>query len=81
MIPKNFLEMSHLLLYNISIRKRCFILKKNKELALNLLKQKVNGEINLTFKDIAFQSGYERKQINRFYNQIEKEDGFLTLFI
>ncbi len=63
--------MSHLL-YNISIQKRCFYLIKDKEKALRLLKQKINGEIKITFKEITLQSGYERKQINRFYNEIEK---------
>ena len=49
-------------------------MQKDKEKALNLLKQKVNGEIEITYQEIAFQSGYERKQINRFLNQIEKKD-------
>ncbi len=47
---------------------------KDKEKALRLLKQKINGEIKITFKEITLQSGYERKQINRFYNEIEKKD-------
>lgn len=49
-------------------------MKKNKQKALELLKQKINGEITITFNEIANQTGYERKQINRFYNQIEKKD-------
>ena len=49
-------------------------MQKDKEKALNLLKQKVNGEIEITYQEIAFQSGYERKQINRFLKQIEKKD-------
>ena len=49
-------------------------MNKDKQKALELLKQKINGEINITFNEIAKQSGYERKQINRFYNQIEKKD-------
>ena len=61
-------------MYNTSMRKRCFILKKDKEKALKLLKQKINGEIKITYNEIARQSGYERKQINRFLNQIEKKD-------
>ena len=47
---------------------------KDKVKALDLLKQKINGEIIISFNDIAKQTGYERKQINRFYNQIEKKD-------
>ena len=49
-------------------------MNKDKQKALELLKQKINGEINITFNEIAKQSGYERKQINRFYNQIGKKD-------
>ena len=49
-------------------------MKKDKEKALNLLKQKVNGEIIITYIEIAYQTGYERKQINRFLNEIEKKD-------
>ena len=49
-------------------------MKKDKEKALFLLKQKINGEIKITYQEIAFQSGYERKQINRFLNEIEKKD-------
>lgn len=63
--------MSHLI-YNTSIRKRCFILNKDKRKALDLLKQKINGEIKITYQEIAMQTGYERKQINRFLNEIEK---------
>lgn len=47
---------------------------KNKEKALELLKQKINGEIIITYQEIAKQSGYERKQINRLLNEIEKRD-------
>ena len=49
-------------------------MQKNKEKALNLLKQKINGEIEITYQEIAYQTGYERKQINRFLNEIEKKD-------
>lgn len=47
---------------------------KDKEKALELLKQKINGEIIMTYQEIAKKSGYERKQINRFLNEIEKRD-------
>ena len=49
-------------------------MQKDKEKALNLLKQKINGEIKITYQEIAYQAGYERKQINRFLNEIEKKD-------
>lgn len=49
-------------------------MKKDKRKVLELLKQKVNGEIEITYNDIAKQSGYERKQINRFLNEIKSKD-------
>ena len=50
----------------------CFILKKDKQKALELLKQKINVEKTSSYQEIAKQTGYERKQINRFLNNIEK---------
>ncbi len=47
---------------------------KNKELALNLLKQKINGEIKITYKDISIQSNYSLIQIKRLAKEIEKRD-------
>lgn len=49
-------------------------MKKDKEKALKLLKQKINREIIITYNEISKQTGYERKQINRFLNQLEKKD-------
>ena len=49
-------------------------MKKGKQKVLELLKQKINGEIIISFQEIAKKTGYERKQINRFFNQIEKMD-------
>lgn len=49
-------------------------MKKDKQKALELLKQKINGEIIISFQEKAKKTGYERKQINRFLNQIEKKD-------
>ena len=49
-------------------------MKKDKEKALNLLKQKINGGIKITYQEIANKTGYSRKQINRFLNEIEKKD-------
>ena len=53
-------------------------MNKDKRKALELLKKKVNGEIKITYREIAKQSGYERKQINRFISELEKE--ILILF-
>lgn len=52
----------------------CFILKKDKEKALNLLKQKNNGEIKITFNEISNQTGYSRMQLSRLSQMIEKKD-------
>lgn len=47
---------------------------KNKELALNLLKQKINGEIKITYNEISYKSGYSRMQLSRLSKEIEKKD-------
>lgn len=52
----------------------CFILKKNKEKALELLKQKINGEIKITYNEISNQTGYSRMQLSRLSQEIEKKD-------
>ena len=49
-------------------------MKKDKEKALNLLKQKINGEIKITYNEISVQTGYSRMQLNRLSNEIEKRD-------
>lgn len=49
-------------------------MNKDKRKALELLKKKANGEIKITYQEIAKQSGYERKQINRFISELEKRD-------
>lgn len=41
----------------------CFILNKNKQKALELLKQKINGEIKITYNEISKQSGYSRIRV------------------
>ena len=51
-----------------------FILKKNKQKALELLKQKVNGEIKITYQQIANISNYSLPQIKRLSKEIEKKD-------
>ena len=52
----------------------CFILKKDKKKALELLKQKINGEIKITYKEIAKESNYSLPQIKRLSQEIEKKD-------
>ncbi len=47
---------------------------KNKEIALNLLKQKNNGEIKITYYEISSKTGYSRMQLNRLSKEIEKRD-------
>lgn len=51
----------------------CLILKKNKK-NLELLKQKINGEIKITYKEISNQTGYSKMQLSRLTNEIEKRD-------
>ena len=51
----------------------CFILKKDKQKALELIKQKNNGEIKITYKEISYKTGYEKRQLIRFSQEIEKK--------
>ena len=51
-----------------------FILKKDKQKALNLLKQRINGEIKITYQEIADKSNYSLPQIKRLAKEIEKKD-------
>lgn len=52
----------------------CFILKKNKQRALKLLKQKINGEIIITYNEISSKTGYSRMQLSRLSQEVEKKD-------
>lgn len=47
---------------------------KNKEKALKLLKQKINGEINITYREISVQTGYHEKSLVRLAPEVEKRD-------
>ena len=49
-------------------------MQKDKEKALNLLKQKINGEIVITYNEIGKQTNYSRMQLHRLLQQIEKKD-------
>lgn len=49
-------------------------MKKDKQIALELLKQKNNGEIKITYKEISNQTGYGKRQLIRLSQEIEKKD-------
>ena len=49
-------------------------MKRDKRKALNLLKQKINGEIKITYQEIADKSNYSLPQIERLSKGIEKKD-------
>ncbi len=51
----------------------CFILKKDKQKALELVKQKINGEIKITYNEISKQTGYSRMQLSRLSQEVEKK--------
>lgn len=51
-----------------------FILEKDKKQALELLKQKVNGELVITYKEITRKTGYGERQLIRLSQDIEKRD-------
>ena len=48
------------------------VIIKNKEYALKLVKEKINGENNYSYAQIAFITGYTKMQIIRFSKEIEK---------
>ena len=52
----------------------CFYLKKDKKKALDLLKQKINGEIIITYNEITDRTGYKKAQLIRLSKEIEKKD-------
>lgn len=47
---------------------------KNKEYALKLLKQKINGETLITYKEITLLTGYSKRQLIRLNQLIEEKD-------
>ena len=47
---------------------------KNKKKALELLKQKNNGEIKMTYKEITKITNYSLIQIKRLSKEVEKKD-------
>ena len=51
---------------------------KNKKYALQLLKEKINGERIISFVSISELSGYSEKQIRRWSKDIENKDIDLT---
>lgn len=51
----------------------CFILERNKQKALELLKQKINGE-KITYNEISNRTGYEKRQLIRLSKEIKKRD-------
>jgi len=48
--------------------------KKDKRLALELLKQKVNGEIKITYREITSQTGYQKCHLIRLSKLLEERD-------
>ena len=49
-------------------------MKKDKQKALELLKQKINGEIKITYNEISRETGYEKRQLIRLSQEVEKKD-------
>lgn len=66
--------MSVFIIYNTYQKGCVFILKKDKKQALDLLKQKINGELVITYNEITRKSGYGERQLIRFSKEIEKKD-------
>lgn len=55
-------------------RKKVFNLKKDKKKALELLKQKKNGESKYTYDTISQQTGYSKRQLIRL-SQLQEKGG------
>lgn len=51
-----------------------FYFGKNKQKVLELIKQKNNGELKITYKEVSNQTRYEKRQLIRFSQAIEKKD-------
>jgi len=49
-------------------------LKKDKQKVLELLKQKINGEIFITYQEIANKTNYSLPQIKRLSKEISKKN-------
>ena len=49
-------------------------MKKDKQKALELVKQKINGEIKIAYNEISKQTGYSRMQLSRLSQEVEKKD-------
>ena len=47
---------------------------KDKQKALELIKQKINGEIKITYEEISSKTGYGKRQLIRFSQDVEKKD-------
>ena len=47
-----------------------FYFEKNKQKVLELIKQKNNSEVKITYKEISKQTGYSIMQLNRFSQKI-----------
>ncbi len=54
-------------------------MKKDKQKALKLLKQKINGEIKVTYKEISTQTGYGKRQLIRLFQELEKDINSMSI--
>lgn len=66
--------MSTLILYTILRREMINYIMHNKEYALELVQEKLNGENNFSYSQIGNMTGYTKKQIYRFSQQLNKKD-------
>ena len=49
-------------------------MEKNKEKALNLLNQKINGEIKISYREITSQTGYQKRHLINLAKETQKRD-------
>ena len=62
------------MLYNISLERRYFIYMHNKEYALKLVQDKIDGNNNYSYSQIGSLTGYTKTQIYRLSVQLNKKD-------
>ena len=72
MSPIDFIKMSLIVVYNTYLKRCVFILKKDKQKALELIKQKNNCEIIITYKEISDRTDMNRGNLLDFPNKLKK---------
>ena len=60
------------MLYNISLERRDILYMHNKEYALKLVQDKINGNNSYSYSQIASLTGYTKMQLIRFSKELKR---------